>query len=120
MSNKKKNIEQVKENPIGKPREAGGKEKGMNLSQLPSVLKRSLEDWESDMRIRTNDKYFDYLEELSTLTGISRSTIRDYVTETEHSAKFPPVNKLIQICLIINNSRPLEFIKDYFDYMVNK
>lgn len=120
MANKQQHIDQVKGIPIGNRGESEGKERTMNLSQLPSVLKRSLEDWESEMRQKTNDKYFDYLEELSTLTGIARSTIRDYITETDHSAKFPPVNKLIQICLIINNSRPLEFVKDYYDYMVNK
>ena len=111
---------QVKRNPTGKGGEQGGKEKEMNLAQLPIVLKRALLDWEEEMRMKTGNEYLDFYEELSALTGISSATIRHYVTTTEQSAEYPPVNKLVQICLVIGNKKPLEFINDYANQVMEK
>ena len=118
MTNKNKNIKQVEGNPAGNAGERKSNSKEMNLAQLPIVLKRVLQDWEDEMKMKTGNKYFDFYEELSALTGISPTTIRHYTTTTEQSAEYPPVNKLIQICLVIGSKKPLEFIKDYADSVI--
>lgn len=118
MRNIVSNILTVKGNQAINLGKSGGKQKEMNLAQLPIILKRSILDWEDRMRQEIGDKYFDSYEELSSLTGIAVSTLRKYITTTEASAEYPPINKLIQICLIICDKKPLEFIIDYADKVI--
>ncbi len=113
MSNKNNHIINSEGKLVGIPSISQGNQKDMKISQIPLILKKAIEDWQGELRVKMNDEYLDGLEELSQLTGISRSTLRDYITTTEHSMKFPPLNKMIQICIIINNPKPLKYSYEY-------
>ena len=111
MSNKPNISQRSKDNQTENRGESHEKGEGINLNKLPQILKRSILDWESTKRIQLNDKFFDGYEELFTLTGIAPQTLRKYTNM--QSPEFPPVNKLFQICLTIQDNTPMEYINYY-------
>jgi len=111
MANKTNILQRSKENKTESLGESHEKGEGINLNELPVIIKRCLLDWETSMRLKLNKPYLDCYEEIFALTGIAPQTLRKY-TNTQ-KPEFPPINKLFLICLTINDCTPLEYLNDY-------
>jgi len=82
------------------------------LSRFTKVLKRSIMDYEDKIRRQSGDKYLDVYDELSALLSLSIPTIRKWTNE--FNPDYPKVNQLTALCKIMDDKKPLEFLKDYW------
>lgn len=83
-----------------------------DLNRFPIILKRSIADWEDAMRAKTQDKYFDAYENLATALNLTPNYIRKFINS--YNLEFPKINQLDAICRLIGDSRPLDYLMDYW------
>lgn len=90
------------------------KKEGTNLRKVKIVLKRALEDYEQHRR--NDDEFFDIYEFLFDKLGegFSTSTTRNYLNPN-NDRMFEP-EKLLLICDLINNYRPIDALISYFNH----
>jgi len=86
-------------------------ESEVNLGKLPILLHRAITDFEN--KLRETDAYADGYEVISTLLNIHPQTLRKYTNK--FNPTYPTVNNLISICKITGDSKPIDYIKDYWE-----
>lgn len=87
----------------------------MNLRKVKTTLKRSIMDYESMIREKTEDEFFDvfnYLQD-SLGEGFAEPTIRKWLNPGNQN--FPEVEKLITLCKQINDFKPLKATIKYLE-----
>jgi len=77
-----------------------------SMSEFPAVLETAILNWQLERRKKM--KYFDGYREIAFTLGLASSTIRSYVNQ--HNPTFPPVNTLHNICGIIGDRTPIQYL----------
>lgn len=84
------------------------------MKKVKIALKRALDDYEDSRQ--TDDEFFDVYEFLndSLGEGFSSSTTRNYLNP--NNDRFFEPEKLLLICDLINNYRPIDALITYFNH----
>jgi|GEM_PF-3077049 len=88
-----------------------GGETEVNLNRLSILIHRAIVDFEN--KLREDDPYIDGYEEIAMLIGIHPQTLRKYTNR--FNPTYPTISNLISICKITGDSKPIDFVYDYWN-----